>query len=129
MTTQRVYLDRLPARDGRQRQAARLGRTSAPQLFPTGAGCRHWRSSPTGRTGRRRRSLASVTIGADTYDATMVSPAPSSSLWQALFPSSTPVATLPVLRARRSSPLYSYPAGFVRHFFQGPTRRSRKPPP
>ena len=39
------------------------------------------------------------------------------SLWQALFPQSTPVDPYEY-KSPTSSPLYSYPAGFVRHFFQ-----------
>jgi len=89
----------------------------APQLFPTGnkvstlAEFPDWRQWPVTKVAFR------VRIGSVSYPADIVSEVPSVPLWHSLFPLKTKVEpyeySSPV-----GSPFHSYPAGFVRHFFQ-----------
>jgi hypothetical protein len=116
MTKQRVLWTACPhgkAKDGKLRVSVHV----APQLFPTGnavsslAEFSDWQYWPP--TNVRFK----VKIGPRTFDADIVSAPPSPSLWHVLFPSSTTVDPYEY-SSPTSSPLYSYPAGFVRHFFQ-----------
>ena len=116
MTKQRVLWTACPhgkAKDGKLRVSVHV----APQLFPTGnavsslAEFSDWQYWPA--TNVRFK----VKIGPRTFDADIVSAPPSPSLWHVLFPSSTTVDPYEY-SSPTSSPLYSYPAGFVRHFFQ-----------
>ena len=123
MTKQRVLWTACPhgkAKDGKLRVSVHV----APQLFPTGnavsslAEFSDWQYWPA--TNVRFK----VKIGPRTFDADIVSAPPSSSLWHALFPSSTTVDPYEY-SSPTSSPLHSYPAGFVRHFFQSTYADSR----
>jgi hypothetical protein len=116
MTKQRVLWTACPhgkAKDGRLRVSVHV----APQLFPNGnavsslAEFSDWQYWPA--TNVRFK----LKIGSRTFDADIVSAPPSSSLWHALFPASTTVEPYEY-SSPTASPLYSYPAGFVRHFFQ-----------
>jgi hypothetical protein len=116
MTKQRVLWTACPhgkAADGKLRVSVHV----APQLFPTNntqstlSEFHDWQMWPTTNVSFK------VNIGPHSYDADIVSAAPSLSLWEALFPSSTPVEPYEYL-SPTGSELYSYPAGFVRHFFQ-----------
>jgi hypothetical protein len=101
------------AKDGKLRVSVHV----APQLFPTGnavstlAEFSDWQYWPATNVSFK------VKIGPRTFDADIVSAPPSPSLWHVLFPSSTTVDPYEY-QSPTSSPLYSYPAGFVRHFFQ-----------
>ena len=116
MTRQRVLWTACPhgkAADGK----LRVWCMSAPQLFPTGnkvstlAEFHDWAKWPSTKVAFK------VRIGPSNYDADIVSTAPSLPLWQSLFPLSTKVDPYEYSSPTRSA-LYSYPAGFVRHFFQ-----------
>ena len=116
MTRQRVLWTACPhgkAKDGKLRVSVHV----APQLFPTGnavstlAEFSDWQYWPATNVSFK------VKIGPRTFDADIVSAPPSPSLWHVLFPSSTTVDPYEY-QSPTSSPLYSYPAGFVRHFFQ-----------
>jgi hypothetical protein len=116
MTRQRVLWTACPhgkAKDGKLRVSVHV----APQLFPTGnavstlAEFSDWQYWPATNVSFK------VKIGPRTFDADIVSAPPSSSLWHVLFPSSTTVDPYEY-QSPTSSPLFSYPAGFVRHFFQ-----------
>ena len=88
-----------------------------PQLFPSNnavsklAEFHDWRYWPATKVSFK------VRIGAHAYDAEIVSAPPSLRLWQALFAPSTPVDPYEY-SSPTSSPLYSYPVGFVGQFFQ-----------
>jgi len=116
MTRQRVLWTACPhgkAADGKLRVSVHV----APQLFPTTnkvsklAEFHDWENWPATQVSFE------VKIGASTYGAEIVSAAPSLSLWKSLFSPSTPVDPYEY-SSPTASPLYSYPAGFVRHFFQ-----------
>jgi len=116
VTRQRVLWTACPhgeATGGQLRVSVHVG----PQLFPTGnkvstlAEFRDWEHWPATKVGFK------VKIGAHAYDAAIVSAAPSLTLWEALFASSTPVDPYEY-SSPTASPLYSYPAGFVGQFFQ-----------
>ena len=116
MTRQRVLWTACPhgkATDGKLRVAVHV----APQLFPTGnkvstlAEFHDWENWPATQVSFE------VKIGASTYSAEIASAAPSLPLWKSLFPASTPVDPYEYT-SPTASPLYSYPAGFVRRFFQ-----------
>ncbi len=116
MTKQRVLWTACPhgrATDGKLRVSVHVG----PQLFPTSnavsslAEFHDWEDWPATKVSFK------VKIASAAYDADVVSTAPSLSLWQALFSSTTPVDPYEY-SSPTSSPLYSYPAGFVRNFFQ-----------
>ena len=89
----------------------------APQLFPTSNAVSILAEFPDWEKWPATRVTFKVNIGPHSYDADIVSAAPSLPLWEALFPSSTPVEPYEY-SSPTGSPLYSYPAGFVRHFFQ-----------
>ncbi len=115
MTKQRVLWTACPhgQAGGKLRVAVHVG----PQLFPTGnvtstlSEFRDWEEWPATQVSFK------VKIGSATYDADIISPAPSLPLWKALFSPTIPVEPYEY-SSPTSSPLYSYPAGFVRNFFQ-----------
>jgi hypothetical protein len=116
MTTQRVLWTACPhgkATDGKLRVSVHV----APQLFPNGNAVSTLAKFPDWENWPATQVSFKVKVGAVTYDADIVSAAPSLSLWQALFPSTTPVDPYEYV-SPTSSALYSYPAGFVRSFFQ-----------
>ena len=115
VTKQRVLWTACPhgQAGGKLRVAVHVG----PQLFPTGnvtstlSEFRDWEEWPATQVSFK------VKIGSATYDADIISPAPSLPLWKALFSPTIPVEPYEY-SSPTSSPLYSYPAGFVRNFFQ-----------
>lgn len=116
MTTQRVLWTACPhgkAANGKLRVSVHVG----PQLFPTNNAVSTLTEFPDWKRWPATKVNFKVKIGTDTYDAEIASAAPSLSLWEALLPPSTPVEPYEY-SSPTSSPLYSYPAAFVRHFFQ-----------
>ena len=116
MTKQRVLWTALPhgkAADGKLRVSVHV----APQLFPTGNKVSTLAKFPDWKDWPETPISFKVRIGGGTHSAQIVSAAPSLSLWKALFPPSTPVDPYEYT-SPTASPLYSYPAGYVRHFFQ-----------
>ena len=116
MTMQRVLWTACPhgkAADGKLRVSVHVG----PQLFPTGNNVSTLAEFSDWEDWSVTKVRFKVRIGAHAYDADIVSEVPSLPLWQALFPSSTPVDPYEY-SSPTSSPLYSYPAGFVGQFFQ-----------
>ena len=116
MTTQRVLWTACPhgrTTDGKLRVSVAV----SPQLTTSGdvpgtlAQFPDWEDWPSTNVSFK------VKIGPQSYDAAIVDATPSSSLWEALFPPTTPVNPYQY-SSPTSSPLYSYPAAFVRHFFQ-----------
>lgn len=116
MTTQRVIWTACPngtAPNGNLRISVAIG----PQLMPTGAGATladfpDWEDWPA------TEITWKATIGTDVVDATVVSAAPSSPLYTALFLPTTPVAPYEY-QSPTASALYTYPAATVRQFFAG----------
>ncbi len=116
MTKQRVLWTACPhgkAADGKLRVSVHV----APQLFPNGNKVSTLAKFPDWKDWPETPISFKLKIGGGTHSAQIVSAAPSSSLWKALFPPSTPVDPYEYT-SPTASPLYSYPAGYVRHFFQ-----------
>jgi hypothetical protein len=116
MTNQRVLWTACPhgkASNGKLRVSVHVG----PQLFPTGNKVSTLAEFPDWAAWPATAVSFKVRIGAHDHDADVVSAAPSLPLWQALFASSTPVDPYEY-ESPTSSRVYSYPAGFVRQFFQ-----------
>ncbi|MGA2527923.1 MAG: hypothetical protein ABSG36_02030 [Acidimicrobiales bacterium] len=116
MTTQRVLWTACPhgkATDGKLRISVHVG----PQLFPTSNAVSVLSEFPDWARWPSTAVSFKVKVGTGVHDATIVSTRPSLSLWEALFAPSTPVEPYEY-SSPTSSPLYSYPAGFVRQFFQ-----------
>jgi len=114
-TTQRVLWTACPhgTAAGKLQVSVHVG----PQLFPNGNAVSTLTEFPDWEAWPGTKVSFKVKIGTSTYDADIVSAAPSLPPWQALFPSSTPVDPYEY-KSPTGSPLYSYPAGFVRQFFQ-----------
>jgi hypothetical protein len=116
MTTQRVIWTACPngtASNGNLLVSVAIG----PQLMPTGSGATlaefpDWEDWPA------TEITWKATIGTDVVPATVVSAAPSSSLYKALFLPTTPVAAYEY-QSPTASALYTYPAATVRQFFAG----------
>ena len=116
MTAQRVIWTACPngtAPNGNLRISVAIG----PQLMPTGAGATlagfpDWEDWPA------TQITWKAMIGTDVVDATVVSAAPSSPLYRALFLPTTPVAPYQY-QSPTASALYTYPASTVRQFFAG----------
>ncbi len=107
MTAQRVIWTACPngtAPNGNLRISVAIG----PQLMPTGTGATlsdfpDWEDWPA------TQITWKATIGTDVVDATVVSAAPSSPLYTALFLPTTPVAAYQY-QSPTASALYTYPA-------------------
>ncbi len=116
MTTQRVIWTACPngtAASGKLLISVAIG----PQLMPTGTGATladfpDWEDWPA------TEITWKATIGTAVVDATVVSAAPSSPLYKALFLPTTPVAPYQY-QSPTANALYTYPASAVRQFFAG----------
>jgi len=116
MTAQRVIWTACPngtAPNGNLRISVAIG----PQLMPTGSGATladfpDWEDWPATQVTWK------AMIGTHVVDATVVSAAPSSPLYKALFLPTTPVAPYQY-QSPTASALYTYPASTVRQFFAG----------
>jgi hypothetical protein len=116
MTTQRVIWTACPngtSSDGRARISVAVG----PQLSPSASNATlaefpDWADWPA------TKIAWTVTIGGKEAAATVVSAAPSSSLYQSLFLATTPVDSYQY-QSPTGNRIYSYPAGRLRAFFSG----------
>ncbi len=116
MTTQRVIWTACPngtATNGSLLVSVAIG----PQLMPTGSGATlaefpDWEDWPA------TEITWKATIGSDVVPATVVSAAPSSVLYKALFLPTTPVSSYEY-QSPTASALYTYPAATLRQFFAG----------
>ena len=116
MTAQRVIWTACPngtAPNGNLRISVAIG----SQLMPTGTGATlsdfpDWEDWPA------TQITWKATIGTDVVDATVVSAAPSSALYTALFLPTTPVAAYQY-QSPTANALYTYPASSLRQFFAG----------
>jgi hypothetical protein len=116
MTSQRVLWTACPngmASTGKLRISVAIG----PQLMPSGSSATladfpDWEDWPA------TEITWKVKIGVHTLDATVVSSAPSSALYQSLFLPTTQVDPYQY-QSPTASPLYTYPASVIRAYFAG----------